>query len=114
MDAPEVVPVLQPVSYVSLLLTAATGAGLVLAYNYLMKEKLQGAPRRSCIHPRTPQSPSSSGEYGFPHVCLTRPFSLDTLGTALRSWAGFEGCDTTRGSSRRAEAGRAPAHGLEA
>ena len=39
---------LQPVSYVSLILTAATGAGLLTLYNYIVAEKLQG----NLIHAR--------------------------------------------------------------
>ena len=34
---------LQPVSYLSLLLTVATGGGLVLLYEHLMTERLKGA-----------------------------------------------------------------------
>lgn len=49
----------QPVSFVSLALTAATGGTLLMYYNHLMEQKLKKSESPSVHHNRTRHCPLS-------------------------------------------------------
>ena len=80
----------QPVSYLSLVLTAATGAGLLTVYNYIMAEKLQGV-----------KALNNSLDFLRPSSCAA--YGRDVLISKSLCWL----CECTGGAQPEAVVGKA-------